>query len=263
MLKAKHPTVSELSPARQYLADLQSHRADKLADVTAETTAANRLNGIHEAIEPARAALADFDAAAALAYASWARGNVTGRPKPTTSSSQRDALDRALADAKQSSDAAKVAQAEFQANAEAASGALRGLDKQILAASKLVAAEVATKLLQPMAEATATAETFRHRLDAARAEIAAGIEWGSTEFNEVGAALHNFDNARGLAQARPVLMTEPFATEWCKFSTALAQDAEIDFDDAQKMAAAPLTTNPLAIDPATAAMLAVAAFPTL
>jgi hypothetical protein len=235
-----------------------------LADVTAETTAANRLNGIHEAIEPAQAELAAFDAAAALSYASWARGNVTGRPKPATSSSQRDALERALADAKQSSDAAKVAQAEFQANAEAASGALRGLDKQILAASKLVAVEVATELLPKMANAIAAAEELRHRLDSARSEIATGFEYGSTEFNEVGAALHVFDSARGVAEGRPILLSiEPFATEWRRFLAALSQDAEIDFEGAQTINVQPLIRNSPTFDLATAAMLAAAAYPTL
>jgi hypothetical protein len=189
----------------------------------------------------------------------WAKGLVNG--KPTTASAQREVLARALADAEQNSNAARAAQTEFQANAEAAAGALGRLDGQIAVAAKLASLEEAAKRLPEIAAAIATAFELRQQLDAARAEIATGLVWGSTEFSEVGAALHSFDNARGLAEATPITSTEPFVTGWRKFAAAVAKDSKVSFEDAQKTIAHPTPFSPTLIDPATAAMREALSYP--
>jgi hypothetical protein len=248
----------ELSPARHRLADLQRQRADALAAIATENANSNRLERFHAAVEPARAELAAFDAQNAVAMSNWSRGLVTGLPKPD--SAHRAELASDLADAEQASAAAKIAQEQFQAAAERAGRPLQRLDLEIRKQAKIVAIEEATKLLPEITEAIATAETLRNRLEAARAEVMSGVEWGSTEFSEVGAALHSFENARGLAQARPIQTTD-FAADWRKFTAALTQAAEISFEEAGAFELPSTPFSPSAPDLATAAMLAAAAFP--
>jgi hypothetical protein len=257
--QTKAPAAPPLSPARIRLADLQRQRLDALAAVSTESANANRLDRVHAAIEPARAALAQFDAEHAAAMSRWAKHLVTGRPQ--AASARRAELAAELADAELSSAAAKVAQAGFQANAERAGQPIPRLDLEIRKAAKVVAIEEAAKLLPQIAEAIATAENLHSRLEAARAEAMSGIAWGSADFAEVHASVAAFDQARGVAEARPRI-TEPFATDWRRFTAALQQDAHIDFEGAKEMALPPTPFKPTSADPATAAMLAAASFPT-
>jgi hypothetical protein len=238
---------------------LQEQRAAKLATVTAETGNANRLEPIHSAVEPARAALQAFDNQTSTAMANWARGNVNGRP--TTDSAHRETLARALADAEQSSAAASVAQGEFQAAAVSASVGVGKIELAIREASKLVAIEEATSLLPKITDAIAKADSLRRQLDAARDAISSGFEFGSADYNEAQAALHNFDNARRIAEARPMSGKDSHGEDWRRFTAALERDAAISFEDAGSVELAPLPFNPSAPDLATAAMRAVMAFP--
>ena len=256
MSKFKTPTEPELSPARQRLADRQRERADKLAAIAVESANSNRLDRVVARVEPARVALADFDASAADAYARWAKGLITGLPQ--SASARRPELVAELADAEQASAAAKIAQAQFQAAAERAGQPLQRLNLEIRKLAKIVAIEEASKLMPAITEAIATAENLRHRLEAARVEVMSGVEWGSTEFSEVGGALHSFDQARGIACARPASTAD--ATSWRRFTSALERDASISFSDSQAVAVPVTPSIPTAADPATAAMLAAASF---
>jgi hypothetical protein len=226
--QTKAPAAPPLSPARIRLADLQRQRLDALSGVAAETENANRLNVIHDGVEPARSALAACDSERAAAMSRWAKNLINGRP--TTNSAQRETLARALADAEQASNAARVAKSEFQANAERARQPLQRMDLEIRKQAKIVALEEAAKLLPAIAEAIATAESLHSRLEAARAEAMSGIEWGATGYGEVNAAVVAFDQARGLAEAKP--QPTDLATDWRKFTAALEQSAGIDFEGA-------------------------------
>jgi hypothetical protein len=188
--------------------------------------------------------------------ARWAKNLVNGRP--TTNSAHRDVLARALADAEQSSAAAKIAQSEFQAAAVRASAPLAGLKVEIADAAKLVALEEATALLPLIKEAIANAERLRHRLDDARAEVMSGFEFGANAYPEASAALASFDEARGAAQARPATTADP--ASWRRFCAALEQSAEIDFESAQATALPISPFKPTSADPATAAMRAALSF---
>jgi len=246
-----------LTPSRESLADLQRQRADKLAAVKAEVTASNVLARVHGDGAPARAALAAFDSQQSAALSNWARGRVTGRP--TAAAAHRAELVAAVADAEQASADATAAQAECQANVERLSAPLAGIDKKIREAAKLIAIEQATALLPEVKAAIETAENLRHRLDAARAEVMNGFEFGRNDYPEAGAALAAFDAARGIAEARPATTADP--ASWRKFAAALERDAKISFEDAQAMAVPPTPFVPTAADSATAAMLAVVSFP--
>jgi hypothetical protein len=245
------------TPARRHLAERIAERADAFAKVTAEQTNANRLNVIHDSVGPARAELAAYDSEHAAAMSRWAKGLCNGRP--TSNSSQRDILTRAVADAEQASAAAKEAQSGFQAAAERASTPLPRLNIAIREAAKLVALEEATSLLPAITAAIATAERLRHRLDDARTEVLSGFEFGANGYPEASAALAAFDEARGVAQARPATTADP--ASWRRFCAALEQSAEIDFENAQATALPISPFNPTAPDVATAAMLAAASYP--
>jgi hypothetical protein len=258
MMKVTHPAATELSLARHRLADLQLRRSDKLAALDAEAGHSNRLNAFHEAIEPARAALAAFDAQQALAMSNWARGNVNG--KSATPSAHREALARDLADAEQNSAAAKVAQADFQANAERFAGDIRGLDEQIREAVKIVAIEEATLLLPSIAGAVASFADLHASLDAAIA-VVDDFEFGSTQHPEARAAMVKLIEARNIAEALPIIR-DTHGEGWRRFSAALERDASIDFEGAQRMAVQPTPFEPTAVDPVIAAMTAAASFST-
>jgi hypothetical protein len=249
--------MQNTSPNRERLAARIAERVNALALITAESANANRLSVIHDAIEPARRALEEFDAGQASAYARWAKGGINGRPK--VASAIRAELVSALADAEQSSAAAKAAQDQFQAAAVHASAPLPGLDLEIRKQAKIVAIEEAAKLLPAIKEAITTAENLHGRLEAARAEAMAGIAWGSVEYGEVNAAVNRFDQARGLAEAKPKMTADP--ASWRRFTAALERDAGIDFESAQAMAIPTSPFVPAAADAATAAMLAAAAYP--
>ena len=246
-----------MSDARQRLADLLKQDAEVRAAVQAESANSNRLSAIHEAVPPARAALDAFDAEHAAAMSRWAKGLVTG--KPTTDSAARAELARALADAEQSSAAAAVAQAGFQTAAELASAPLPKLSIAIRAAAKVVAAEEATKLLPEITAAIAKADSLRRQLDAARGAIVAGFEFGSADYSEAGAALHEFDNARGVAEGRP-MPSKTYGEDWRRFTAALERDASISFEDAGAVELPPLPFNPTAVDPVMAAAAAAMSF---
>jgi hypothetical protein len=170
--------MQNTTPNRERLAALIAKREDTMAEITAATDSANKLNVIHDGVEPARQALAAYDSEHAATMARWAKNLVNGRP--TTSSAQCETLVRALADAEQTSNAAMVAQSEFQANAERARQPLQRMDLEIRKAAKVVTVEEAAKLLPAIKEAIAVAENLHGRLAAARAEAMSGIEWGST-----------------------------------------------------------------------------------
>jgi hypothetical protein len=123
-----------------------------------------------------------------------------------------------------------------------------------------VAIEEATALLPEIKAAIAAAESLRHRLDAARAEVMSGFEFGSNTYAEAAAALVAFDEAREIAQARPAATAD--SASWRKFTAALTQDAKISFEDARAVELPPTPFSPSAADPATAAMLAAASFAT-
>jgi hypothetical protein len=248
--------MQNLSPNRERLHELQRQIQDTMAAVKAESDNANRLSVVHDAVAPARSALAAYDSALAESMSRWARGLVTGRP--TTASAQRETLVRALADAEHASDAARFAQAGFQAAAERASAPLPKLAMAIREAAKLVVVEEATSLLSEIKEAIATAESLRLRIEAARAEIMTGFEFGANNFPEANAALAEFDEARSVAQARPATTAD--SASWRRFTAALERDAAISFEDAQDMAVPVTPSIPTAADPATAAMLAAASF---
>jgi hypothetical protein len=246
-----------LTPSRESLADLQRQRADKLAAVKAEVTASNVLARVHDDVAPARAALAAFDSQQSAALSNWARGRVTGRP--TAAAAHRAELVAAVADAEQASADATAAQAECQANVERLSAPLAGIDKKIREAAKIVIIEQSTALLPEVKAAIETAENLRHRLDAARAEVMNGFEFGRNDYPEAGAALVAFDAAREAAQARPVASAD--TTSWRKFAAALERDAKISFEDAQAMAVPPTPISSISADVATAAMNAAMSYP--
>jgi hypothetical protein len=248
------------TPNRDRLADLQKQDSEVRATITADSANANRLNVIHEAVEPARAALATYDADHAAAMANWARGLVTGRPK--ADANHRETLARALADAEQNSNAAKAAQAGFQASVEQANAPLARLKLAIREAAKVVAIEEASEMLPKITDAIAKADDLHRQLDAAREAILSGLEFGSTDFNEARQALQGFDVDRNIAEARP-MTSDNHGEGWRRFLAALEKSASIDFEGAQTMALQPTPFNPTALDPATAAMLAAASFPTL
>ncbi len=102
------PAPIALSPARQVLADRQNELARVNENVAAQLDLAARLDPVHAAVAPARAALAQFDAAQSAGYAAWAKGNVTG--KPSSAGARRAELVAEVADAEQASTAATDAQ---------------------------------------------------------------------------------------------------------------------------------------------------------
>jgi len=248
------------STNRERLADLLLQDSAIRASIADDSANANRLNVVHEAVAPAQAALAEYDAAAALSYANWARGLVTGRP--TSDAARREALVRALGDAEQSSASAKAAQAGFQAAVEHASAPLGRLAIAIREAAKVVAIEEAFAILPKIADAIAEADDLRQQLDAAREAVMAGVAFGSSDSSEAVAAVVRFDNARSVAESRP-MTSDTHAEGWRRFTAALERDASIDFEGAQAIAAPPTPFNPTSVDPITAAMQAAAAFPTL
>jgi hypothetical protein len=102
--------------------------------------------------------------------------------------------------------------------------------------------------------------SLRRQLDAARGAIVAGFEFGSADYSEAGAALHEFDNARGVAEGRPMPGNDSYAADWRQFTAALERDASIAFEDAGAVELLPLQFNPTAVDPATAGAFAAASF---
>jgi hypothetical protein len=249
----------DFSPARQRLDAALRQKADALAFIRTQSDHSNRLAAIHEAVAPARDALSKFDADHASAMARWGEGLINGRP--TSSAAHRDVLARALADAELDSDAAKVAQESFQAAIERMSAPLARLEIDISEAAKLVAVEQATSLLPAITAAIANADGLRRTLDAAREAVMAGFSFGSSEYNDAGRALHEFDLARGVAEARP-MQGKDHALEWSRFTAALERDSSISFEDAAKLDIAPAPNRPNAPDPVMAAAAAVMSFPT-
>jgi hypothetical protein len=261
MLKAhKNPAVSELSTARAKLDDLQRQAATIRAAVTADSANSNRLSVVREAVAPAQAALATYDAEHASAMANWARGLVTGRPK--ADAGRRAELVTAVADAEHNSAAAKAAQNEFQADIERASAPLGRLAIAIREAAKVVAIEEATKQLPAIASAVATFADLHARIDAALGEVMGDIGFGSVEYPEAQRALAAFVTARNNAEALPMIK-DTHREGWRRFTAALERDASIDFESAQAMAAQPSPITSTSVDPITAAALAAASFPTL
>jgi hypothetical protein len=248
----------EMSDARHRLADLQKQDAAIRASVQAETDNHNRLDTIHAAVAPARAELAAHDAQDAVGMTNWAKGLANG--KPTSDAKRRAELVAELADAEQSSAAAKVAQAEFLAAVERLSQPLPRLGIAIREAAKVVACEEATKLLPEITAAIAKADSLRLQLDAAREAVLSGFEFGSSDYSKAGAALHDFDNARGIAEGRPMSDASTCGADWRRFAAALERDASISFEDAGTVELPYPTFNPTALDPVMAAAAAAASF---
>jgi hypothetical protein len=249
----------ELRESRKTLAELIADRDIARDASRAETERSAKLSTVHAAVEPARAAVAAFDARTAVAMANWSKGLVTGLPK--SDAARRAELAADLADAELSSAAAKAAQDECQANAERLSQTLAQMGVKIRELAKVVAIEEASELFPKIAAAIATAESLRYQLEAARAEAVEGLEYGRD--NLVGPAVHAFDEARRGAEARPFEPSvNPFKLGWRKFVAGLTEDAAVDFDGAQTMDVAPMIVHTPTIDPVSTAAAAVESFPT-
>jgi hypothetical protein len=192
----------EHSQPSQRLAELQLQLDEAQARVDEQHALAARLDDIHRAVAPARAALAQYDAQNAAGFAAWARGDVTG--KPTTDAARRGELSAELDNALAASASATVAQEQFRRAAVAESAPLPRLQIEIDEARRLVILDDAFKLFSPIADAIATAVRLHNDLDAARNAALIGVEFGAGRFLELGAALAAFDAAREKAEARPV-----------------------------------------------------------
>jgi adenylosuccinate synthase len=105
-----------LSENRQALAELIADRDAMMDAAQAETESSAKLGTIHNAVGPARAALAAFDAEQALGLSNWAKGLTTSRPK--SDAARRAELAAELADAELASAAAKAAQDACQSAVE-------------------------------------------------------------------------------------------------------------------------------------------------
>jgi hypothetical protein len=136
---AHEPEPVELSPARQRLLELQVERDAIIAAANAETASSAALASVLDAVAPARAELAAFDADYARAMANWSRGNVTGRPN--AAAERRAELVAALADSELAATAAKTAMDECQASVERMSKPLTALATKIRDAAKVVMIE--------------------------------------------------------------------------------------------------------------------------
>jgi hypothetical protein len=218
--------AAELTENRRLLAEMIADRDIARNAANAEVERSAKLATVHAAVEPARAALSDFDAQSAVAMSNWARGNVTGLPK--SDAARRAALAADLADAELASTAAKAAQDECQSNAERFSHTLTQMEAHILERAQIVAIEEATELLPRIADAIAAAESLRLQLDAARAEAVKGLgSFGRA--TSVAPALEKFDTARQSAESRPLMQpVNPFANGWRKFTAALTQVTSVN-----------------------------------
>ena len=263
--------MSKFKPADSYeseptpLTENRRHLAAKIVErdslmdaAKAETESSAKLGTVHDAVTPARAALAAFDAQTAIAWSNWSRGLVNG--KPMADAARRAELAAELADAELSSAAAKAVQDECQAAVERMSEPLAHMNAKIRELAKVVAIEEeASALLPQIAEAIATAESLRLRLEAARAEAVEGLEYGISTM--VNPAVERFDAARRAAESRPFQPpVNPFADGWRKFVAGLTEDPAVDFDGAQAMDVAPTPIRASMIDPVSAAAAAVESF---
>jgi hypothetical protein len=247
-----------LSENRQALAALIADRDAMMLAANAEVERSAKLATVHDAVEPARAALLGFDAQTAIAMSNWAAGNFTSLPK--SDSARRAELAAELADAELSSGAAKAAQDSCQAAVERISAQLNQINAKVRELAKVIAIEEASELLLPqIASAIASAESLRYQLEAARAEAIDGDEYGRTTL--VTPALAAFDNARLAAESRPFEpAVNPFKLGWRKYVAALTEDASVDFDGAQQMDVAPVIVHSQPTDPVSAAAAAVESF---
>jgi hypothetical protein len=244
---------------RKALAALTAERDIAMDAAKAETEGSAKLGTIHAAVEPARAALIEFDAQQALGFSNWAKGLTTGRPK--SDAARRASLAAKLADAELASAAAKAAQDEIQANVERISASLPGIAFEARKLAKIIAVEEAEELLPKIVAAIATAESLRFQLEAAQEEAGSGIPFGAMNYGDVNKAVERFDVARRAAESRPIMPpVNPFADGWRKFTAALTQDASVDFDGAQQMDVGLAPVHKTTIDPVSAAARAVEAF---
>jgi hypothetical protein len=250
-------TVS-LSENRQALAAQIAERDIARDAAKAETERSAKLATVHDAVEPARAALLGFNAQAAIAMSNWAKGNATGLPK--SDAARRAALAADLADAELSSAAAKAAQDECQANVERFSHTLTQISAKVSELAKVVAISEAAELLMPqIAAAIANAESLRRQLDAARSVAIEGLEYGMATL--VNPAVERFDNARRAAESRPFdPPVNPYSDGWRKYVAGLSENASVDFESSQALDVAPMITHALTVDPVTAAARLVEAF---
>ena len=170
------PEPVELSPSRAKLAEMIAERDAAMAAARVESERSNKLAIVHDAVEPARAALADFDHQTAVAMSNWAASNVTGLPKGDAA--RRAQLVAALDDAQLAGAAAKSAQDACQREVERISASLTPLAFQIGKLARIVAVEEASELLPQIAAAIATADSLRLQLVAAREEAGANIPFG-------------------------------------------------------------------------------------
>jgi hypothetical protein len=246
-----------LTPNRVALAALIADRDSLMEAAKAESESSAKLGTIHDAVGPARAALAAFDAQQALGFSNWAKGLTTGRPK--SDAARRAELAAELADAELASAAAKGAQDACQAAVERLSQPLTQTNAKVREMARVIAIETASSLLPQIASAIANAEDLRHQLEAVRAEVIAGAEYGLTTL--VTPALADFDIARAAAESRPFSPpVNPHAIGWQKFIGALTQDASVDFAGAQQMDVAPVIVHTTSVDPVSAAAAAVESF---
>jgi hypothetical protein len=247
----------ELTENRKALAAMIIERDAVKAAANAESESSAKLGTVHDDVAPARAALAAFDAQQSVAWSNWSRGLVTG--KPVADAARRAKLADDLADAELASAAATAAQDQCQSNAERFSHQLGAMEAKVAEHARLVALEEATALLPQIAEVIARAESLRRQLDAARAEVAEGQQFGVA--NSTGPACHEFDIARRGAESRPFeSLTNPHALGWKKFVAALTQDASVDFDSAQSTSITLAPVHNQLIDPVVAAAQLVESF---
>ena len=99
--------TSELSPARQRLAELQKTKGAAVAKMTALQSQIGKLDEIIAAISPARAALDAADHEHKAALSRWAKGEDAAQPR--TSRRRRASLVDALAQAELDASAAVAA----------------------------------------------------------------------------------------------------------------------------------------------------------
>lgn len=221
--------TSELSPARQRLAELQQSKDGALAEMSELQKQQDRLACIVNAAGPARGDLVAFDQQHAASLSRWARGEEPVQPR--ADSKKRAALAAALAQAELDAEAAAIAQAELAAASDLVGQKVRHAHAEAERLAKVVIVDEMRRLLPQVREARAVADVLAAKFAAARAEIMRGIPFGSTAFGEAQSELERFE--KELREAETPAAIAPQA-DWRRFTSALLGDAAISFEDASR-----------------------------
>jgi chromosome segregation ATPase len=240
--------TSELSPARQRLAELQKTKGAAVAKMTALQSQIGKLDEIIAAISPARAALDAADHEHKAALSRWAKGEDAAQPR--TSRRRRASLVDALAQAELDASAAVAARAELSTTLVVYGKKVRADQVDAEKLAKVLVVEEMRKLLHEVISSRAVADALAQRFAGARAEILRGIGFGDTRFGEAQNALEKFE--RQLHEADAPAKIEPNGDEWRRFTSALMSDATVSFEDAQETVLAPLPATQAALDSLTA-----------